>query len=299
MNIDFINQLQLKSRCTEVIEIKKGFSTDKKYLVHMEDGQKLLLRLFDGRELESKKAEFRILERMQEYKITCSQPILIGEVEGQGYSVTSYLDGNDAEDEISTYSEVEQYKLGLRAGEELRRMHQLEAPPDISSWYERKVEKHQRYIEAYLACDVKVQNDHTIMEFIDQNIHLMKHRPNLFQHDDYHVSNIIVSNKEFVGVVDFGRFDWGDPYHEFLKVGIFTRGVSIPFSRGQIRGYFYNEDPDDEFWRLYSLYLAMCVFSTVIWTLKVIPDSLDEMLDKVYTYLDDHDYFRRITPKWY
>lgn len=91
----------------------------------------------------------------------------------------------------------------------------------------------------------------------------------------------------------------GDPIHEFLKIGIFSRGVSIPFSIGQIRGYFNNNEPDEEFWRLYSLYLAMCVFSPVVWTLKAIPNNMNEMLDKVYMYLEDHDYFDRLKPKWF
>ncbi|WP_236597293.1 hypothetical protein [Peribacillus psychrosaccharolyticus] len=64
--------------------------------------------------------------------------------------------------------------------------------------------------------------------------------------------------------MDFHQYDWGDPIHEFHKIGIFNREVSIPFSIGQIRGYFINTEPDEYFWRLYSLYLAMFDFSTVI-----------------------------------
>lgn len=173
------------------------------------------------------------------------------------------------------------------------------APNHISSWYSRKVEKHKKYMDAYFACDIKVKNDKKIIQFIEENIHHMQSRPNLFQHDDFHPGNIIVQDNAFAGVIDFNRYDWGDPYHEFLKIGIFTRHVSVPFSIGQIRGYFDNNDPDEYFWRLYSLYMAMCVFSTVIWTIKAIPDQVDDMLEKVYTFLDDHDYFEKLKPNWY
>ncbi|MDQ0227715.1 aminoglycoside phosphotransferase family protein [Metabacillus niabensis] len=283
-----------------MIEIKKGFSADEKFLIHMQDGNsKLLLRMFHLEELELKKTEYSILERMQDYQVTCSQPLSIGVVGNRGYLLTSYIEGKDAEDEISKYSEQDQFTIGIEAGKELRKMHQLSAPEHISSWYSRKVEKHKKYIDAYLACEVKVKNDDKIMKFIDENIHLMKQRPNLFQHDDFTLGNIIVNNKKFAGVIDFNRYDWGDPIHEFLKIGIFTREVSIPFSKGQIKGYFNKKEPDEHFWRLYSLYLAMCVFSTVIWTLKTIPTNMNEMLDKVYMFLEDHDYFSRIKPKWY
>nr|WP_312855483.1 aminoglycoside phosphotransferase family protein [Litoribacterium kuwaitense] len=205
--------------------------------------------------------------------------------------ITSYIEGKDAESEIQKYSEQEQHNIGIVAGRELRKMHQYTAPNHIPSWYSRKLVKHERYIDAYLASEIKVDNDRKIMDFIDENIHLMKQRPNLFQHDDFHLGNIIVNDKKFAGVIDFNRYDWGDPFHEFLKIGIFSRGVSIPFSVGQIRGYFDHVEPDDYFWRLYSLYLAMCVFSTVVWTLRTIPDDIDSMLNKVYMLLEDHDYF--------
>lgn len=300
MSNKLIKQIPFIRDCKETIEIKKGFSSDDKYLIHMQEGNnKLLLRMFNIEEMELKKAEYSILKRMQDYNISCSQPISIGEAGNRGYMITSYIEGKDAEEEISTYSDPEQFNIGMEAGKELRKMHQLSAPDHIPSWYSRKVEKHRNYIDAYLACEVKVKNDQEIMHFIDDNIHLMKQRPNLFQHDDFHLGNIVVNNKKFAGVIDFNRYDWGDPIHEFLKIGIFSREVSIPFSIGQIRGYFNNKEPDEEFWRLYSLYLAMCVFSTVIWTLKTIPDNINEMLDKVYLFLEDHDYFSRLKPKWY
>lgn len=300
MITSLIKQIPLISNCKEVIEINKGFSSDEKFLIHMQDGnKKLLLRVFNLEELELKKTEFAIMGRMQEYHVTCSRPISIGEVGDRGYMITSYIEGKDAEDEISKYSAQEQYNIGIEAGKELRKMHQMSASAHISSWYSRKVEKHKNYIDAYLACEVKIKNDDKIMNFIDENIQYMKSRPNLFQHDDFHLGNIIVRDKKFAGVIDFNRYDWGDPIHEFLKIGIFSRGISIPFSIGQIRGYFNNKEPDEDFWRLYSLYLAMCVFSTVVWTLKTVPNNIDEMLEKVYMYLEDHDYFSRLKPKWY
>lgn len=208
MSNKLIKQIPLISNCKEVIEIKKGFSSDEKYLIQMQGNNKLLLRMFNLEELESKKTEYSIMEMMQDYHVTCSKPISIGEVGNRGYMITSYIEGKDAEDEISKYSDQEQFNIGIKAGKELRKMHQLSAPDHISSWYSRKIEKHRKYIDAYLACEVKVKNDQKIMNFIDDNIHLMKQSPNLFQHDDFHLGNIIVNNKKFAGVIDFNRSDW-------------------------------------------------------------------------------------------
>ncbi|MGP4072874.1 aminoglycoside phosphotransferase family protein [Piscibacillus sp. B03] len=181
----------------------------------------------------------------------------------------------------------------------MKNIHQLKAPSHISPWYNRKVEKHRKYMDAYLDCGVKIKNDHKIIQFIEEHLHLMKQRPNLFQHDDFHLSNLIVKEKQLAGVIDFERYDWGDPIHEFLKIGIFIRQISTPFSIGQIKGYFDHQDPDEHFWRLYSLYLAMCVFSSVVWTSRATPNDMDNMLAKINTFLEDHDYFDRVKPKWY
>ncbi|MDX8047215.1 aminoglycoside phosphotransferase family protein [Gracilibacillus sp. S3-1-1] len=294
-----IEQIPYIKNCKEMKQIHKGLSLDRKYLVQMADtAQKLLLRLFDLKELPAKKEEYAILQKMQKDSIKCSVPLAIGELDNQGYLITSYIEGEDAKDEIVKYSSEEQFQIGVEAGRELKKIHRIIAPEQITSWYTRKAEKHQNYINAYLTCGVKVKNDEKLIRFIDENIHLMKNRSNLLQHDDYHLDNIIVQDKSIAGIIDFERFDWGDPIHEFLKIGIFSSEISIPFSIGQIKGYF-NGDPDEAFWKLYSLYLAMCVFSSVIWTINVIPHDLPNMPAKMDRFLTDHDYFDQIMPSWY
>lgn len=52
----------------------------------------------------------------------------------------------------------------------------------------------------------------------------------------------------------------------------------MSFSVGQIHGYFKGEEPDDGFWILYSLYLAMSIFSSVTWTKHVCPDEMPDMI---------------------
>lgn len=45
--------------------------------------------------------------------------------------------------------------------------------------------------------------------------------------------------------------------------------------------------------------LAMCIFSTVFWTLKVVPKDMDNMLNKIRVILEDHEYFTNVKPRWY
>lgn len=300
MKVNIINQIPEIKNCKQIIQLKKGFSSDKKYVIHLSDTkEKLILRTFSLGQLEAKKHEYSILAKMQDIGAACPKPIAFGEGEEEGYMILSYIEGNDAENEILLSSKEEQYMIGFKAGMELQKMHQLAAPGHIDSWYVRKKEKHEKYMKAYAACGVKIKNDKKIIEFINDNLHLMKQRPNMFQHDDFHLSNLIIHNEQFAGVIDFDRCDWGDPIHEFLKIGIFSRAISIQFSIGQIDGYFNGAEPNEDFWRLYSLYLAMCVFSSVVWTLNTVPDDLNNALDKIDRVLKDHDYFNNVQPAWY
>ncbi|MED2605015.1 aminoglycoside phosphotransferase family protein, partial [Bacillus thuringiensis] len=190
------------------------------------------------------------------------------------------------------------YDIGIEAGKDLAKMHTYEAPNDILPWHERAMKKHSKYVEAYKTCGIKIKNDDKIIKFIDENEMYVKDRPNRFQHDDFHLENIIVRDGKYVGVVDFNGYDWGDPLHDFVKIALFARDISIPYSIGQIEGYFNRRIPE-EFWKLYAVYVGMTVFSSVVWTLRAAPHMLDDMLERLHIVLEDHKNFELSKPSWF
>lgn len=105
---------------------------------------------------------------MERYGVKCSRPIEIGKLSTAGYMLISYIEGNDAADELPRYAVNDQFKIGIDAGIELKKMHQYNAPKHVSSWYERKVNKHRRCMDQYMNCGVRVRNDDKIMAFIEQ-----------------------------------------------------------------------------------------------------------------------------------
>jgi aminoglycoside phosphotransferase (APT) family kinase protein len=296
-----IQQIPSLSGCTDIKELHKGFSDERKFVISLQDRKQLLLRIMGMEKYEAKKEEFSVLQNLKQYNVKYSEPLEFGVIEDANvcYMVLHFLEGEDAEQLLPAYTEEEQYRIGLEAGKELRKMHMYPAPPHIESWHIRQLEKCQRYIEAYKQCGTSIKNDKQIIAFIEENYQYMKHRPYVFQHDDFHPSNLIVKDKEYVGAIDFQRYDWGDPYFEFRKIALFSRGVSIPFSIGQIHGYFSGTIIPRKFWHLYSLYAAMDIFSSIVWTLKVVPHRLNHMLEKLDVILEDHDYFKKVTPSWY
>ncbi|RUT35761.1 aminoglycoside phosphotransferase family protein [Paenibacillus zeisoli] len=284
----------------QIEQIHKGYSSESKYIVFRDD-QKFLLRTFDNKLYSTKEIEFQALLKMKEYNVKCSRPLEMGNLESQGigFMILSFIEGDDASEVLSKISMREQFNIGFEAGVELQKIHQYIAPNSVSTWYERKFKKHKQYLDKYLQLNVRIKDDSRLLSFIEDHLQLMKHRPNLFQHDDFHVGNLIIKDNQFSGVIDFNRYDWGDPIHEFLKVGMFSSEVSVPFSIGQIRGYHKYSEPNDLFWRLYSLYLAMCLISSIVWIIRVKPEETKVMMDKIDRVLEDHEYFRLIRPKWY
>ena len=231
------NNIQIVKDAANIEEISKGFSPDKKYIITTIEDEKYLLRTGDIKEFERKKIEFQILNEMQKRSVQAQKPIEIGLLEEEGlcYSIFSYIEGEDAKKLLPTYTPKEQYDIGIEAGKDLAKMHTYEAPKDILPWYERAMRKHSKYLEVYKTCGIKIKNDDKIIKFIDENEMYVKDRPNRFQHDDFHLENIIVRDGKYVGVIDFNGYDWGDPLHDFVKIALFARDISIPYSIGQMK----------------------------------------------------------------
>ncbi|WP_020062364.1 aminoglycoside phosphotransferase family protein [Bacillus sp. 123MFChir2] len=291
--IDFLH-------CVNRIErLSKGYSPDEKYVVYSDD-KKFLLRIGNLEGYERKKTEFQVLQRMQEYHVRSPKPIEIGILDelNSCYTIYSFIEGVDVKETLTVLTDQEQYKIGIEAGGQLSKMHLLEAPVHIKSWYEQAMQKHYRYLDTYKESGIKIENDQKVINFIEKNKYVLKGRPSRFQHDDFHLQNIIVDNNRYAGVVDFNNFDWGDPIHDFVKVALFQRNESIPFSIGQIKGYFNHNVPED-FWMLYSIYAGMVIFSSVVWSLRFAPHQLDEMIERLHKILEDHKSFEVVKPLWY
>ncbi|WP_340081973.1 aminoglycoside phosphotransferase family protein [Terribacillus sp. FSL K6-0262] len=281
----------------EIMELKKGFSYDQKYVI----GRKYLLRLFSIEEAAEREAEFLTLNRLCELSECVPKGLEFGYVKDlrKAYMVLSYLPGIDAEAGLSKLTKEEQYAAGVSAGSELKKLHALSAPLHQPPWYDVKSNKIKNYMLEF----GKLNLDQNIMDilqmYIETNLHLMKDRPNMFQHDDFHPSNLLIHNKSFSGIIDFQRMDWGDPIHDLQKLGFFSKRVSTEFTNGILDGYHDGQLIQDSFWELYSFYSATHIVSALVWGKKRSQSHFDLLLAYSLDVLKDHDYFSSIIPEWY
>ena len=287
----------IREEIKTITEIKKGFSPDKKYLITTKNNMELLVKVSSASEFLRKQEEFKVHLKTYNKNVITNEPIIFRKHNDCCISVFSYIQGQDAGDVLPTLATEEQYNIGYTAGEELRKIHTI-TPSVTLDWYEERKSKYERYCSEYKNCNVRLEGIEEIHTFIMSNLSLMKGRPVAIQHDDFQVNNIIIKDNKYAGVIDFNRFDYGDPIHDFYKLGQFSREVSVPFSVGQIDGYFQNEVPD-YFWELYNLYIAMIIVPSIVWSVKVTPHLVEDMLTRLRNMINDQEMFSAPVPKWY
>lgn len=159
----------------ELRRIKKGVSADEKYFVSLHDPEsKYLVRFFPINQYKDREKEFTLLKAIEAYETKAIKAIEIGKTLGYGYLITTFIEGNDVEQELGILTENEQYQLGFQSGEELLHLHSIQAPSNMGSWYDRKSLKHKKYVEAYKAGPIKIDQDEKILLFIEDHLSGMK-----------------------------------------------------------------------------------------------------------------------------
>ena len=102
--------------------ILKGWSEDKKYCATTADGTKYLLRITPLARYDTRKSLFAMIEQVAALDIPMCVPVEFGTCNDGVYSIQSWINGEDLNDVLPTLSETEQYFLGLKSGEIVRKM---------------------------------------------------------------------------------------------------------------------------------------------------------------------------------
>ncbi|PWR71343.1 aminoglycoside phosphotransferase family protein [Methanospirillum lacunae] len=304
--------LNLIHKCvdfSEIIPIKKGYSSDLKYLLITPSSRKYLARITpvgDARAISSMRDQYNLLKDLSKFSLYIPKPHQF-QIDDDGrlcLLILDYVDGEDGEEALIRLSCEDQYRIGFQAGEELKKLHKLSAPPETPPWFMMKLRKHEWYCSEFSRnpVDTKGVNLDVIQQFITKNVYLLEGVRQTFQHDDYHPANLIIHDGHLNGIIDFNRSDWGDPIHDFYKLALFTRNISISFARGQVDGY-YNGSPSYDFWNRYALYCAMSIIPDLVWSGKQSnltgSDELKHSFRRIRTMISDHEGFTRIIPLWY
>ena len=279
--------------------VTKGWSDDKKYLVTTKVGERLLLRISDASQYDLKAKEYAIITKYASTGIKMSGPIEFGTCDGgkSVYILLTWLEGEDLEDVLPRLSEGEQYLLGRQAGEILRKIHSIpldEADLPKNTKKEKKLFQLSRYEES----DVRISGDETAIKYVKDNIDEIWKVSAVYQHGDFHPGNLIYSGDGTIGVIDFNRWEVGDPYEEFYKLESFGTELSVPYCIGQIDAYFQGGIPEG-FWKANAVYVAHASLFSIKWAEKFGQKEIDGMVRRARAAFADFDGFNSYVPKWY
>ncbi len=296
---DILKDIPRYSNWSKIEPVLKGWSDDKKFYIEDNKGEKFLLRVSDFSTYDAKRLEYDYINRISILGIPMPKPVEFGICSnGQSvYSLLTWVNGEDAELALPKYNENEQYQLGIKAGKILQKIHTISASVYQEEWGQRYKRKIHRKIEDYLKASIKLENDDAFIKFVEENISYLDDRPQSIQHGDYHVGNLVISQDGEIGVIDFNRIDFGDPWEEFNRC-IFSWKVSIPFAIGQIHGYFGNHVPD-KFFKLMALYIAVNTISSIPWAVPFGEAEVKYMLSNAKEVFECYDGFKTHIPVWY
>lgn len=276
--------------------INKGWSCDKKYCATAEDGTKYLLRITPEEKSTCREKMFQMQQKVVELGVSMCKPVEFGKCEDGVYMLQTWVHGQDAEEIIPSLSVDEQYSFGVEAGKILKKIHSIPAPDDQTDWETRFNAKIDRKIRKYYECDIKFDGSDKIIKYINSSRYLLAGRPQVFQHGDYHIGNMMIENGEIV-IIDFDRYDFGDPWEEFNRI-VWCAQKAPKFASGIIDGYFDNDVPI-EFWKLLALYIGSNTLSSVPWAVPFGEKEIETMLNQAKDVLDWYDGMERVVPLWY
>lgn len=283
----------------DIKPIHKGWSEDSKYHVITTQHEQMLLRISDITHLERKEYEYQQTKTISHLDINMSKPIEMG-VCNQGksmYTLYTWIEGSDAEQVLPTLTKQEQYRLGYHSGTILIRLHQFKAPSGQIPWSDYFNQKIDKKIESALECPIKIQHLHEFIEVVNTNRSYLEERPNTFQHGDYHIGNMVISEQGELGIIDFNRLSYGDPWEEFNRI-VFCSRISEYFASGMINGYFEDDVPD-AFFKLLQVYICNNQISSLPWAMTCSTEDVRFMMNQAKEVYDSYSGFTKLIPSWY
>ncbi len=290
--------MKLLENYTKYEKIEKGWSGDQKFCVTDGAGERYLLRVSPIERRERVQKTYAWMKTVAELGILMCRPIAYGTTEQEVYVLHSWVNGRDAEEVLPTLSEERQYAYGLEAGNALRHIHTLPASDESVCWEEYFNRKIYRKIRMYEDCALHYEQGQLLLDYINENRHLLKDRPVTYQHGDFHVGNMMIDREGKLVIIDFDRDDCGDPWEEFNRI-VWSVQCAPAFARGLVDGYFENNKVPMEFWRLLALYIATNTLSSLPWVIPFGEQEIAVMLHQCEDVLRWYDGMQNPIPSWY
>lgn len=230
----------------------------------------------------------------EELRLRMSAPVEVAACNNDklAYSLYRWVDGYDADEVIKKLHTPLQFRFGEEAGKMLRKIHSVKSPTDSVDLFPRNI---MSTVERFEACGVRFAGDKDTIDFIKKNIGLTENRPICAIHGDYTTANLVFDKSGGLGIIDFSKWDWGDPMRDFARVRF---SCSKAFVKGEINGYFGGDIPPD-FFRLMALYTAADIISEITSAYPFSMEKVDKALNDAVAAARMYSGYKGLIPDWY
>jgi len=290
-----MNRMIFKRKITKT-PLNKGWSNDQKFILSSSEG-KVLLRVIEKDKFDRKMKELNYLSTLDLGEVKFSEPLSVEMVKDMVHYTTAYIEGKDLDETLESLDPQEQIYLGHQAGRVLKEIHTQIRVDDDGSWANRFGAKLDRKIESYEKCGFHFDHDQVLIEKLISLKLYLKGRPMSFQHGDYHIGNFLLCGDGNLAILDFDRWDIGDPWEEFNRI-VWCREKSPLFTSAMIDAYFDFKIPDN-FFELLFLYVGSNAVGSIAWAQGYGDQEVDVMMRLIRQFDEDTDHFTQIKPKWY
>ncbi|MEH7815330.1 aminoglycoside phosphotransferase family protein, partial [Bacillus toyonensis] len=118
------------------IAITKGFSHEEKYKIELENRETYFVKVCDSANYERKLEEYTYMKQIELLHIPTPKLIHFIKLEelNKCVQVFEWIDGVNGEESLRKLSVEEQYDVGRKAGEVLRRFHSIERESASNKW---------------------------------------------------------------------------------------------------------------------------------------------------------------------
>ena len=208
------SQIRTLTGYTAVQRIPMGFSFDEKYVLSGSETKRYLVKITvpaNPKIILKKQKEFDLIQKLRQYSSLVQNVYIVGTSDDEDvcFMVLDFIEGIDGTVALNGMSDADQYRNGVLAGKEQKKMHALPAPVGMSGWYEVISAKYSRKVAAFDKLKIRlpgIDREH-LSRYIRKNISCIRDTSRVFLHRDYHPANIIIDNGQLSGIIDFSRYE--------------------------------------------------------------------------------------------
>lgn len=280
--------------------ITKGFSSDLKYLAIDNNENKYFIRISPIVLKNKKLLEKRFLDKIRNLnfkKTICYECDVFNNGENV-FSLYSWIEGDILKNNISRMSYQEKYILGVKTGKMLKEIHNIEVDKKDKVSIQQIRFRRAKKILLYMNSKIKISNDNLIINFINDNINNLYSFEPKYIHHDFHLGNLVIDNKNDIGIIDFNKSMVEDPILDLVKLQIFDIEDGSDFCMGVLDGYFGNNIPND-FWIKYAVLTAYNCITLALWANSKGLSEILKINKIIKNVLREYNNFENSIPNWY